>query len=160
VINEPGHAHVELQVRPLDHEHAALLLWMASSGGRSVAGSTDLATDGTFLVAYVNGQPTGCGGYRVFPADPSGDTAEIAWMYVRPCSRRTGLARTIMRELERCAAYDGYRRVVVRFGDEQPGAHMLVGVTGYRRSTEYPSDQTGHIYGKDLHREEDSDSVP
>jgi GNAT superfamily N-acetyltransferase len=158
VTSEPGRAHVEFQVRPRDHEHAALLLGMASRGARS--GSVDPDTGGAFLVAYVNGQPTGCGGYRVFPADPSGDTAEIAWVYIRPCSRRAGLARAIMRELERWAAYDGYHRVVVRFGDEQPGAHLLVGITGYRRSTEYPSDQTGHIYGKDLHREEDSDSVP
>lgn len=160
----PGAAHVDFQAASLDSEHARPLLAMAEAADpRAAALRSDEAedfavdNDGAFLVAYVNGQPAGCGGFRVLPGDPSGDTVEIALMYVRPGSRRTGLARAILRQLERWAAHDGFRYAVLWVSAEQPSAQALVEVTGYRREPGQDGGRSGHGYGKSLRRPQDCD---
>jgi GNAT superfamily N-acetyltransferase len=153
-------AYIEFLPQSPHSEHATLLLAMASSSGRDMTSlpleDFDEDNDGVFLVAYVNGQPTGCSGYRLSPADPSGDTAEFALMYVRPGSRSSGLVRSIMLELERLAVHDGFRRAVVRVADDQLVARALVEITGYRRELSLDDGRTGPIYGKPLLSEEDS----
>ena len=54
--------------------------------------------DGVFLVAYADGVPAGCGGWRSHGDD--GETAEIKRMYVAPEARRRGIARRLLAALE------------------------------------------------------------
>lgn len=108
---------------------------------------------GVFVVAYLNRQPGACGGYRTFPGDPTGGTAEIVRMFVRPRSRGAGIGRALLTELEERAWDDDYHRVVVRLGDRQLAAKALYEVSGYRLVPE-PSPDPGpggpQTYGKDL----------
>jgi GNAT superfamily N-acetyltransferase len=163
VTDELGTAHVEFRAQDPDSEHVTLLLRMADTLGlRPVPQPLDGFTadnDGVVLVAYVNGQPTGCGGFRVFPDDLSGDTVEFALLYVRPGSRRAGLARSILEQLERVAVHDGFQRVVLRLADEQLlAARVLVEILGYRHDARLDDGRTGHTFGKALPGAEDSES--
>ena len=69
---------------------------------------------GYFTVAYLDGTPVACGGWRARDAgqDPSladGD-AEVKRMYVNDAHRGRGYARAVLTELERTAAAAGRRR--------------------------------------------------
>ena len=149
-LDVPG---TEFRLLPPDSEHASLLLSMpgAQSGRSGALQLEDFAgdNDGVFLVAYVNGQPTGCGGYRVLPGDLSGVTVEIALMYVRPDSRRAGVARAILQELERLAVSDGFSQTVLRVADTRSGMWALAEITGYRGEVSLDDDM-GHGYTKSL----------
>ncbi len=89
---------------------------------------------GRFIVAYFNGTPIGCGGYRAHHDDASGSTAEIKRMYVEPDARRQGLARTILARLEADARSDGYHAVILDTGSKQHAAHNLYENCGYTRT--------------------------
>lgn len=83
---------------------------------------------GAFLVAEIDGEPAGCGAWRLLP---SGEV-EIKRVYVEPAHRRRGLARAIMAALEDSAARAGHRTVVLNSGQEQPEALALYDRLGYR----------------------------
>ncbi|MHA5053573.1 bifunctional helix-turn-helix transcriptional regulator/GNAT family N-acetyltransferase [Streptomyces sp. SD15] len=61
-------------------------------------------TSGSFLVAYEEGRPVGCGALRRFDAG----VGEIRHVWVHPDARRLGLARRILDGLERGAVERGY----------------------------------------------------
>jgi ribosomal protein S18 acetylase RimI-like enzyme len=91
---------------------------------------------GLFVVGYADGDAVACGGWRARDAvddDPGlrdGD-AEIKRMYVAPGHRRRGLARVVLRELERTAAAAGRLRVVLETGLAQPEAIAFYLAAGY-----------------------------
>jgi GNAT superfamily N-acetyltransferase len=155
VTGDPGRAHVEFLAQPFDTAHAALLLASTEVTAEALRGVGE-DDGGAFLVAYVNGQPTGCGGYRVFAGDPSGDTVEILGLYVRAGSRRSGLARAILAELESWAVHDGYTRVVALVEEARSGAHAVLQTAGYRHADRPGEDRSGHFYGKQLAGARDS----
>ncbi|MPZ85853.1 MAG: GNAT family N-acetyltransferase [Actinophytocola sp.] len=83
--------------------------------------------NGLFLVAYLDGVPVACGGWRVH-----GDAeAELKRMYVSPLARGKGLARAVLAELERTAFAAGNRRMVLETGTRQPEALALYASSGY-----------------------------
>lgn len=82
-----------------------------------------------FLVAWLDGQPIGCGAVRRI----DDATAEIKRMYVAPAGRRQGIARCILLELERRALGFGYRTIRLETGTGQPEAQRLYESLGYRR---------------------------
>jgi GNAT superfamily N-acetyltransferase len=84
---------------------------------------------GTFLVATLGGEPVGMGGWRW--GGPSEGDAEIKRMYVREKHRRTGIARTILAELERTAKEAGVRRLVLETGNAQPEAIEMYRASGF-----------------------------
>jgi GNAT superfamily N-acetyltransferase len=102
---------------------------------------------GLFLVATVDGEPAGCGGWRVHdervhdervhdgePAGGSGPrpgAVEVKRVYVVPAFRRRGLARVLLDALEASAAAAGYGAVVLNSGDQQPEALGLYRAAGY-----------------------------
>jgi DNA-binding MarR family transcriptional regulator/GNAT superfamily N-acetyltransferase len=51
---------------------------------------------GCFLIAYLHGEPVGCGGVKHLPGGPS----DIKRMWVSPAARGLGLGRRLLNELE------------------------------------------------------------
>jgi len=108
---------------------------------------------GLFVVAYIDGQPVACGGYRRHLEDPSGATVEIKRMYADAACRRSGLARRILRWLEDAAVAAGYRAAVLDCGSKQEPAHALYESCGYHRIESFSiyKDKPGNrAYGKSL----------
>jgi GNAT superfamily N-acetyltransferase len=108
------------------------------------------AQRGVFIVGYINGQPAASGGYREFTEDTSGETVEFVRMYVRADSRRSGVGRALLIELEERAIDDDYRRAIMWVGLDQPAAQGMFELLGYRRVPGEP-DSLGRVrVGKKL----------
>lgn len=85
--------------------------------------------NGRFLLAALDGQPVGMGGWRW--GGPREGDAEIKRMYVREQRRRAGIARTILVELERTAKEAGVSRLVLETGSAQPEAIAMYRLAGF-----------------------------
>jgi len=90
---------------------------------------------GSFLVAWIDGQPAGCGALKPLDADPT--IGEIKRMYTAPIARRRGVSRTLLVRLEEAAAGLGYRRIQLETGLAQPEAMALYESHGWHRITPY-----------------------
>jgi GNAT superfamily N-acetyltransferase len=152
---------IEFRVEDYRTAHEGQLYSSRAAARRELPGHPDLtppagaeleiAQRGVFVVGYINGQPAASGGYREFPQDTSGETVEFVRMYVRADSRRSGVGRALLVELEERAVDDDYRRVVMWVGLDQPAALGMFELLGYRR-VPGDSDSWGRIrVGKDLH---------
>jgi GNAT superfamily N-acetyltransferase len=86
---------------------------------------------GTFLVAYLDGQPVGCGGWRSHGDD--GATAELKRMYTAPAARGRGVARAVLAAVEWSARDQGRKRIILECGDKQPEALAMYTSAGYER---------------------------
>lgn len=157
------HAEVTLRPGPFDATDAATLLEQADATNVALYGHPDAtplhpATSspdkrGLFLVAYDDGYPVACGGYRRYPEDSSGRIAEVKRMYVAAESRRCGLGRAVLARLEDSARPDGYTRIILDVGSKQPAAHALYEAAGYHRIPGFSiyRDKPGNrAYAKDL----------
>jgi GNAT superfamily N-acetyltransferase len=82
---------------------------------------------GCFLVAWLDGEPIGCGGVRYHALG----VGELKRMYTRPIARRRGVARLLVTELEQRARALGYDRLVLETGTKQPEAIALYESSGY-----------------------------
>ena len=90
---------------------------------------------GTFLVAWLDGQPAGCGALK--PLDTDLAVGEIKRMYTAPSARRRGVSRTLLVRLEDAADRLGYRRIQLETGLAQPEAMALYESHGWYRITPY-----------------------
>lgn len=90
---------------------------------------------GTFLVAWIDGEPVGCGALKPLDTDPS--IGEIKRMYTAPNARRRGVSRAILERLEAIAAELGYQRLQLETGTAQPEAVRLYESHGWHRITPY-----------------------
>jgi GNAT superfamily N-acetyltransferase len=98
--------------------------------------------EGAFLIAWLDGQPVGCGGWRTIShfREDSGlaeDVAEIKRMYVSPVARSSGVATELLAALEASARDSGMRRVVLETGLAQPEAIAFYTKMGYERIPNY-----------------------
>jgi GNAT superfamily N-acetyltransferase len=103
---------------------------------------------GTFLVAYVDGAPAGCAGWR-----RHGDAAELKRMYTAAPARGMGVARRVLAAVEESARSHGLRRIVLECGHKQPEAIALYRSAGYDviENFGYYKDHPGTIsFGRDL----------
>ena len=96
-----------------------------------VAGVEFDPPDGGFLVAYVDGQPVGCGAWRSHAR--SAEVAEVKRVFVQASARKQGLARTIMAAIEDDARAHGRKRIILETGLGQPEAIALYQALGYER---------------------------
>jgi GNAT superfamily N-acetyltransferase len=80
---------------------------------------------GSFLVAYADGGPIGCGAVRRLDSG----TAELKRMYVAPSARGQGIGRALLSALEQEARTLGAVRLVLETGTRQEAALAL-----YRRA--------------------------
>jgi GNAT superfamily N-acetyltransferase len=106
---------------------------------------------GAFLVAWLDGAPAGCGGWRSL--DGGDEIAEIKRMYVAPAARGRGVATALLRALEDSARRAGRKRMVLETGYRQPEAIALYGKAGYARIENfgYYRDEPGvRSFGRDL----------
>jgi GNAT superfamily N-acetyltransferase len=126
---------VKIDVTAYDHPDAVALIaevqqeYVVRYGGQDgtpVDPAEFAPPRGLFLVAYVDGTPAACGGWRAHETD-----VELKRMYVTPACRGRGLARAVLAELERTAVAAGYRRVILETGSKQPEAIALYESSGY-----------------------------
>jgi DNA-binding MarR family transcriptional regulator/GNAT superfamily N-acetyltransferase len=110
-----------VQIRPVDPEHPdaqyCLAEYVAELNRRSTDRHFDPAVGATahphevrppagqFLVAYLHGQPIGCGAVKHHAEAP----AEIKRMWLAPEARGLGLGRRLLETLEACARENGAR---------------------------------------------------
>jgi len=102
-----------------------------------------LPPKGLFLVAWVDGVPAGCGGWR----DLGDGRAEIKRMFTAAAYRNRGVARAVLAALERTAAQAGVEEIVLETGTVQPEAIALYESSGYR-----PTEGFGYYAGRPLSR--------
>ena len=106
---------------------------------------------GAFLVAWLDGHPAGCGGWRTYHGDR--DVAEVKRMYTVPEVRGRGVALALLRALEEAARQAGRKRIVLETGNRQPEAIALYIKAGYERIPDFGhyKDEPGvRSYGRDL----------
>jgi GNAT superfamily N-acetyltransferase len=83
--------------------------------------------DGTFLVAFEDGEPIGCGGVGRLGTT----TGELRRMYVVPAHRGKGLGRALLVALEDAARALGYTTMRLETGNQAPEALGLYTSSGY-----------------------------
>jgi GNAT superfamily N-acetyltransferase len=118
---------------------------------------------GTFLVAWLDGRPVGCGGWRSLhggdavnlagPAQVPAHVAEVKRMYVAPEARGRGVAMALLRALEDSARELGRKRIVLETGHKQPEAIALYAKAGYDRIEDfgfYKGSEGVRSFGRDL----------
>jgi len=105
--------------------------------------------EGLFVIAYVDGVPSGCGGVRDF-----GDgTAELKRMYVDPAHRGQGIGFALVTHLTDHARSLGVTRLLLETGALLEPAVRLYERCGFReidRYGEYAESQGSLCMGKDL----------
>ncbi|WBB81975.1 GNAT family N-acetyltransferase [Micromonospora sp. WMMD882] len=133
----------EIEIRPLrfDSAQAQRLIRAAladlgarygGSGDETPVDATEFAPPhGAFLVAYLDGEPVGCGGWRSH--GDTGEVAELKRMYTAPAARGRGVARAVLAAVERSAREQGRRRLLLECGDRQPEAIGMYHSAGYER---------------------------
>jgi DNA-binding MarR family transcriptional regulator/GNAT superfamily N-acetyltransferase len=109
-----------VEITPVDPEHPdaryCLAEYVAELNRRSErgfdpsVGATALPHEvrppaGRFFVAYLHGEPIGCGAVKHHGGAP----AEIKRMWIAPAARGLGLGRRLLEELEECARAGGAR---------------------------------------------------
>ena len=105
----------------------------AAAYAAEVAPSDVAPPVGAFLVAWLDGEPVGCGAIRRH-AD---GIAEVKRLWVVPSARGRGLARALMARLEAEAVALGYHQLRLETGLRQPEAIALYTALGYRRRAPY-----------------------
>jgi GNAT superfamily N-acetyltransferase len=159
---------IELRPTAYDHPDAQHLIGELQAVYRRLyGGEDDTPLDpaqfsepyGYFVVAYADGVPVACGGWRAReegedPALRAGD-AEIKRMYVGPAHRGHGYARALLADLERSAVAAGLRRAVLETGDRQPvavGLYLSAGYTPIPTFGIYRHEPGARCFAKDLNR--------
>lgn len=108
----------------------------------------------TFVVAYLNGKPVGCGGLR--PLDYIGieiATMELKRFYVDSSYRKMGIATNMLLFLEAQAIAAGFKEIRLETGIKQPEAIALYVKHGYQPIDlfgPYLGDPDSLCYGKIL----------
>lgn len=82
-----------------------------------------------FFVAYLDGQPVGCGGVQLF----SDEYAELKRMYVRPQFRGRGVGKQLLTHLQAYVYERGLRVLRLETGVFQTEAIGLYQSFGFRR---------------------------
>jgi len=103
--------------------------------------------EGLFLVAHRNGVAMGCAGLRT-----AGDgVGEVKRVWVSPASRRQGLGRRLMAEIERHARERGLRELRLDTRSDLVEARRLYESLGYREIEPFGDNPyAGHWFAKRL----------
>lgn len=155
-----GRIEVQLERYDAPVAQALVAAAMAELGARYGGGSGDetpvspaelTPPAGAFLVAYLDGVPVGCAGWRSHGDD--GTVAELKRMYTTPEARGRGVARRLLAEVEWSARGYGRTRMILECGNRQPEAITLYTRSGYQRIDDfgYYRDEPDVLsFGRDL----------
>lgn len=145
-VVESTHPHALEMIRQLSSEIASIY----GDDGSGAFTPADVAVPrAAFVVAYLGGEPIGCGAIRPFTDDPT--TVEIKRMFVTPSARGRGISKLILRKLESLAASFGYTTLKLETGTEQKVAIVLYEQEGYKRCPcygKYAHDPISLCYSK------------
>ena len=83
---------------------------------------------GAFVVAYLRGEPVGCGGLKHHPRE---DVSDVKRMWIAESARGLGLGRRLLEHLEGLAREHGSREVRLETGDVLTEAIALYRSAGY-----------------------------
>jgi GNAT superfamily N-acetyltransferase len=113
--------------------------------------------EGSFVVAWLDGEPVGCGAVRRFEPDDGivaqGGEGEIKRMFTITSVRRRGISRLILTRLEEIALELGYTSLRLETGSPQPEAIALYVSAGWEPIEpygHYRDEPTSRCFGKDL----------
>jgi putative acetyltransferase len=84
---------------------------------------------GALLMAELDGEPVGCGAFRVMDDQPG--SAEIKRLYVTLAGRGRKIGSALLAELERMGEGVGARRFALETGPRQPEAQRIFEAAGY-----------------------------
>ena len=102
-----------------------------------------------FVIARDGATAVGCAALRPM----SNEVVEVKRMYVQPAMRRKGVAREMMRTLERMARESGFREIWLETGQPQVAAIRLYEQLGYAKIApygKYKDDPVSVCYAKQL----------
>lgn len=137
LLTAPG-----VEINPVDPEHRdaryCLSEYVAELNRRSArgfdpsVGATALPREvrppaGQFFVAYLHGEPIGCGAVKHHADAP----AEIKRMWIAPQARGLGLGRRLLETLETCALAGGAKVAHIETSSVLPEALSLYRSTGW-----------------------------
>ncbi len=92
---------------------------------------------GLFLLALVDGQVAGCGGFRPLPDVDYPNACEMKRLYVRPAFRQFGLGRRIAQALLDRALEAGYSNMLRDTLDDMEAARGLYESLGFEEVPPY-----------------------
>jgi DNA-binding MarR family transcriptional regulator/GNAT superfamily N-acetyltransferase len=95
---------------------------------------------GCFLIAYLDGEPVGCGGVKHLPGCPS----DIKRMWVSPSARGLGLGRRLLEELEQRVRDSGATVARLETNRVLVEAIALYGSAGYREVPAFNEEPFAH----------------
>lgn len=144
---------VEIRQEPLSSPAARYCLeaYFAEIGGRFAAGFDPARSPtptaafapprGTFLIAWLHGDPVGCAGLRFGPG-----YAEVKRMWVAPEARGLGIGRRLLEQLE--ALTRRHRRPVLRLETNRalPEARQLYRSHGFREVPPFNDEPYAHYW--------------
>lgn len=128
----PAHPDAEALMAMLDAEVTDLYKGTKASTG-ALSAEMKSAFNGVFLVARRDDVPVACGG--VLFVDST--TCELRRIYALPEERGSGVARSLIAELERAASERGMSRILLETGDRQHRAMRFYEALGYTRIPPY-----------------------
>ena len=102
----------------------------------SLPGEYD-APQGTLLLALVDGQVAGCGGFRPLMDSDYANACEMKRLYVRPAFRRFGLGRVLAQALIDDARRAGYSSMLLDTLDDMEAARGLYSLLGFEEIAPY-----------------------
>lgn len=92
---------------------------------------------GLFLLALVDGEVAGCGGFRSLPDVDYPNACEMKRLFVRPAFRRFGLGRLIAQGLIDRALEAGYSTMLLDTLDDMEAARGLYETLGFEEVPPY-----------------------
>jgi GNAT superfamily N-acetyltransferase len=135
-IREVGYAHPDAALL-VAQVQAEYIVRYGSEDDTPVDGGEFDRPRGLFAVGYLDSEPVAMGGWRRQAADDpatawAAPAAEVKRMYVVSSMRGAGFARAMLGYLERTAAADGIRWLLLGTGSRQPEAIALYESSGYQ----------------------------
>jgi len=95
------------------------------------------APQGVMLLALVDGQVAGCGGFRPLADSDYANACEMKRLFIRPAFRRFGLGRTMAQALIDRATGAGYSSMLLDTLDDMEAARGLYESLGFEEIPPY-----------------------
>lgn len=95
------------------------------------------APQGALLLAFVDGELAGCGGFRPLPDVDYANACEMKRLYVRRAFRRFGLGRMLAQALMDRATESGYSAMLLDTLDDMESARGLYASLGFETIPPY-----------------------